>query len=132
MTTPEYSETPAMFRNRPLIFVGAVLLVPAFGAGIVILLVWYLKVISSRLTIIGNDVHYEEGLLSKTHTDIDLTKVRALHVHQRFWQRVFDVGTIEVHTVGDAAAFILEGMPHPGQVRELLRNRLGAAARADR
>lgn len=130
MTSPDYCETPAMFRNRPVLFIASLLLVPVFGLGALILLVWYLTAISTRLTIRGNDVHYEQGLLDKSHTDIDLRKVRALFVRQSLWQRFFDVGTIEVHTEGAASAFVLEGMPHPGRVRDLLRTRLDGRSAA--
>lgn len=123
----DYHASPAMFRNRPLGFILSVALIPAFGVGILILLYWYVKANSIKLTIKGSDVHLERGLLSKEHTDIDLTKIRSVNVRQRFWQRVFGVGTIEVHTVGDAAAFVLDGMPDPNRIRELIKGRLAAS-----
>ena len=120
----DYHSSPAMFRNKPLGFILAVILIPAFGAGILILLFWYVKTNSIKLTIRGSEVHLERGLLSKEHTDIDLNKIRSVNVRQRFWQRVFGVGTIEVHTVGDTAAFVLDGMPEPNRIRELIKGRL--------
>lgn len=117
-----YDESPAMFRNRPLGFILAVLLIPV-GVGVVILIYWYLKVRALRMTIEGDSVHIERGFLSKEQLDIDVKKIRTVVVFQSFWQRIFGVGRIEIFTGGDDAECVLDGMPRPNFVRDYMRTR---------
>lgn len=121
--TPDYDASPAMFRNHPLAFVGAVMLIAAFGLGILILLYWYIKVRSVRLTITGDLIHLSQGIFSKSQTDIDVQEIRSVSVRQGFWQRIFGVGLIEVFTTGDQPEFSLDGMPDPNFVRDHIRGR---------
>lgn len=121
--TPDYDTSPAMFRNHPLIFLGCVVLIAAFGLGILLLLYWYVKARSVRLTITGDAIHLSRGILSKAQTDIDARDVRTVQVRQSFWQRVFSVGTIEIYTTGDSPEISLEGMPDPNRVRDHIRAR---------
>lgn len=121
--TPDYDKSPAMFRNQPLVFAGCVILIAAFGLGILLLLYWYIKVRSVRLTITGDAIHLSRGILSKAQTDIDARDVRTVQVRQSFWQRVFSVGDIEIYTTGDSPEIALQGMPDPNFVRDHIRSR---------
>lgn len=120
---PDYDASPAMFRNNPLAFSGAVILIAAFGLGILILMYWYIKARSVRLTITGDLIHLSRGIFSKAQTDIDIQEVRTVSVRQTFWQRIFGVGLIEVFTTGDQPEFSLDGMPDPNFVRDYIRER---------
>jgi len=123
---PEYDASPAMFRNQPLGFILAVLLIAAFGLGILILLYWYIKTRSVRLTVTGDAIHLSRGILTKEQTDIDVREIRTVLIRQRFWQRIFDVGQIEVFTTGDMPEFSLQGMPDPNFVRDYIRTRMNS------
>lgn len=151
-TQPSYDSHPAMFRNHPLgylivlvlIILPVVLLLlfrdqiagmgdfpPALllastGLGILIMLYWYLKTRATRLRITGDEVHLEEGLLSKRHVDLHVNQIRAVRVYQSFLDRVFRVGQIEVYTTGDQPEFMVGGMPGPNRVRDHVRNRRGS------
>lgn len=120
---PDYDANPAMFRNHPLGFVGAVLLIAAFGLGILILLYWYIKVRSVRLTITGDALHLSRGIFSKEQVDIDVREIRTVHVRQTFWQRVFGVGMIELYTTGDEPELSQDGMPDPNRLRDYIKAR---------
>lgn len=124
MNKPDYEASPAMFRNQPLGFIAAVLLIPVFGAGILILLYWYIKARSVRLTIEGDSIHLSRGILSKEQTDIDIREIRTVLIRQSFWQRIFNVGQIEVYTTGDMPEFSLNGLPDPNFVRDYIRGRI--------
>ena len=151
-TQPSYDSHPAMFRNHPLgyLFVLLLIILPvvllvmfrdqiagmgdfppalllaATGLGILIMLYWYLKTRATRLRITGDEVHLEEGLLSKHHVDLHVNQIRAVRVHQSFLDRVFRVGQIEVYTTGDQPEFLVGGMPGPHRVRDHVRNRRGS------
>lgn len=118
-----YSEHPVMFKNNPLGFIISLLLVPVFGVGLLILLFWYLKCKSSKLTIHENDLLYEKGLLSKERSEVSLHRIRTVTVKQSFFNRIFGVGTIEIYTAGDRPEMTAHGMPDPNRVRELVKAR---------
>lgn len=112
-----------MFRNHPMGFILSVALIAFFGLGILILLYWYVKTKTVKLRIVGDEIELERGLLSKSRVDINLRKIRSVHVDQGFWQRVFGVGALEVYTTGDEPEFALSGMPEPNKVRDYIKNR---------
>jgi uncharacterized membrane protein YdbT with pleckstrin-like domain len=120
---PAYDASPAMFRNHPLWFLGAVLLIAAFGLGILVLLYWYIKVRSVRLTLDGDVMHLSRGIFSKDQIDLGIPEISTVRIRQTFWQRLFGVGAIEVFTSGDVAEISLEGMPNPSFVRDYVRSR---------
>ena len=123
-----YSAHPVMFKNNPLGFIGAILLIPVFGIGIIVFLVWYLRNKSSKLTVTDRDVVYEEGLLSKKRSEINISSVRTVIVNQSFFNRIFGTGTVSLYTAGDSAEIIAAGLPDPNRVRELIKETQAAVA----
>jgi uncharacterized membrane protein YdbT with pleckstrin-like domain len=115
-----YDSNPPMFRNSPLGFIISVLLIPAFGIGIIILLVWYVSTKAQKLTITTQDLLYEKGLLSKSRSELRLTSIRSVRVNQSLFQRIFGTGDVEIFTAGDEAEITAKGMPDPNEIRELI------------
>jgi uncharacterized membrane protein YdbT with pleckstrin-like domain len=109
-----------MFKNHPLGFIVALLLVPVFGIGLLILLGWHLQNKSSKLTVQDNDILYEAGLLSKERSEINISSVRTIKVKQSFFNRIFGVGTIEIYTAGDSPEITARGMPDPNRISVVL------------
>jgi uncharacterized membrane protein YdbT with pleckstrin-like domain len=118
-----YSENPVMFKNNPIGFIVALLLIPVFGIGLLILLGWHLKNKASKLTVDENEILYEKGLLSKERSELKISSVRATKVKQSFFNRIFGVGAIEIYTAGDAPEIVATGMPDPNKIRELIKAR---------
>ncbi|AKH68749.1 hypothetical protein IMCC21906_01070 [Spongiibacter sp. IMCC21906] len=116
----EYSENPSMFRNHPLGFILAVLLIP-IAVGILILMVWYLKCRSTLLEIRGNEIILERGLLNKERTELNISSIRTVKISQTLGNRIFKVGTLSVYTAGDTAEIQVQGMPRPEVFRELVK-----------
>ncbi|HEX5418664.1 MAG TPA: PH domain-containing protein [Gammaproteobacteria bacterium] len=114
-----YEAHPPMFRNHPLGFAVSVLLCPIV-VGIIILIVWYIRVRSETLTITNEELHYETGFLSKSRSEVRLTSIRSVRVHQSLMERIFGTGDIEVFTAGDQPEVTVRGMPNPDRVRELI------------
>lgn len=115
-----YSEHPAMFKNSPFSFMVALLLIPAFGLGLLILLWWYLQVKAAKLTIDDKEIVYEKGLLSKERSEVMISSVRSIKVKQSFFNRIFGVGSIEIYTAGDSPEIVIAGLPDPNKIRELI------------
>src|SRR5690554_1894747 len=118
-----YSENPVMFKNNPIGFIVAVLLIAAFGLGLLILLAWYIKTKALKLTVTENEIVLEKGLLSKEHSEINIDSIRIIRVKQSFFNRIFGVGTIEIFTAGDNPELVAVGMPEPNRIRELVKHR---------
>lgn len=118
-----YAEHPVMFKNNPLGFILSILLIPAFGVGLLILLWWYLQCKGSKLTVKEHDLMYEQGLLSKNRVEFSISSVRTVRVNQSFFNRIFGVGTIEIYTAGDKPEIAAKGLPDPNRVRELIKGR---------
>ena len=125
---PAIDARPVMFRNHPFGFILSLVLIPAFGLGLLILLWWYLQTRSVRLRIDADQVHLERGLLSKSHVDLDIGQIRTVKVDQSFFDRIFRVGRIAVYTTGDNPEFRVNGIPDPNRVREYVRGRREAVA----
>lgn len=121
-----YAEHPAMFKNNPLGFILAVLLIPV-AVGIIILLWWYLQARSSKLTVFENEILFEKGLLSKERAEVNIGIVRTVRVNQSFFNRIFGVGTISIYTAGDNPEIVARGMPDPNRIRELIKLRQNGA-----
>ncbi|MEX1215544.1 PH domain-containing protein [Saccharospirillum sp.] len=119
----KYSEHPSMFKNNPLGFVVAVLLIP-LAIGILILLIWYLKCKSTTLEFTGNDLILERGLLSKDRTELNINSIRTVKVYQTFLNRIFGVGKISVFTAGDTAEIEAAGVPRPHDLRDMIKAHL--------
>jgi uncharacterized membrane protein YdbT with pleckstrin-like domain len=115
-----YEAHPAMFRAHPFWFIVSVLLIAAFGIGIVILVYWYILTRATALTVTDSDILYERGILSKDRTSVSLRHVRSVNVMQSFVNRIFGVGTIQISTAGDEPEFTIADMPDPHVIREAI------------
>ncbi|HUV32685.1 MAG TPA: PH domain-containing protein [Devosiaceae bacterium] len=119
METIRYQAHPPMFRNRPVLFVLSVLLIAAFGLGLLILMWWFVVSRSQTLTITDDELRYEQGILSKARSELRLTSIRSVRVNQTLGQRIFGTGDVEIFTAGDMPEVTLQGMPEPNRIREL-------------
>jgi uncharacterized membrane protein YdbT with pleckstrin-like domain len=115
-----YEAHPAMFRAHPFWFILCVLLIAAFGIGILILLYWYIKTRATALTVTDNELMYERGILSKDRTAVSLKHVRSVHINQGFVNRILGVGTIQISTAGDEPEFTIADMPDPYVIQEAI------------
>ena len=109
-----------MFRNNPLGFILAILLIPV-AVGILILLWWYLQCMSTKLEFVGNDLVLEKGLLSKARMELDVRRIRSVNVYQSFFNRIFGVGKISIYTAGDNPEIEVAGLPNPHELRTLIK-----------
>ena len=116
-----YSEHPVMFKNNPLGFIICLILIPAGGLGLLILLAWHLKNKASKLTVNDNEILFEKGLLSKERSEVNISSVRTTKVKQTFFNLIYGAATTEIYTAGDSPEIIASGMPDPNKIRELIK-----------
>ena len=115
-----YEAHPAMFRAHPFWFILFVLLIAAFGIGIILLLYWYIKTRATALTVTNSELMYERGILSKDRTSVSLKHVRSVSIAQGFVDRILGVGTIQISTAGDEPEFTIADMPDPYVIQEAI------------
>jgi membrane protein YdbS with pleckstrin-like domain len=137
--------SPSMWRNRPLLF-GVFLLgllmglmyhaveqstsdvnatdpqnigkiVMAVFGGLLVL--WWLRCKTTKLTITDDRVVLRHGLLAKHTNEVRAADVRNVQVSQGMLQRLFGVGTLAVSTAGTGGVEILVGgIPAPQRIKE--------------
>jgi membrane protein YdbS with pleckstrin-like domain len=135
----------AMFRARPLLFLGLLLaLIAGVGAAIyfgsvranrgamwagagaaaaaaVWLLAWKIKTFDETLEITTKRIIERTGLLSKRTTEVRHEDVRNIQVSQTFWQRLFNVGRIGISSSAqDDMEIVAVDIPRPGRIREIV------------
>ena len=115
-----YSQNPPMFRNKPISFIITIFLVLFFGLGVLIFLIWYLKCKSTRIIVSDEDLEFEKGLFSKERVELKLNMIRSVKVNQSFIQRILGVGDLEIYSSGDEPEIVVQGMPNPLYLKELL------------
>ena len=120
-----YQAHPAMFRAHPFWFILSVLLIAAFGVGILILIYWYIQTRATALTVTDSDLMYARGILSKERTSVSINHVRSVNVVQSFVNRILGVGTIQISTAGDEPEFTIADMPDPHVIREAIAKAQG-------
>lgn len=108
-----YDAHPAMFRNNPLLFIFLlVTIVGILGIGI-----WWIVSKGKRLAVSDSEILLESGLLAKQRTQLNSSSVRSVRITQSVFQRMFDVGDVEIFSAGDYAEIAVRGMPRPNAVR---------------
>lgn len=117
----EYEAHPAMFRNNPLGFILAVVLIAALGLGLIILLLWWIKCLGITLTVTNQRTTLRTGILSKYTNEVYHTDVRNVQIGQRFFQRIFGVGTIGISSSGESGIEItVKGIPDPDKIKDII------------
>ena len=138
-----YSENPKMPRSKPFLFTLIIILnISGLLAairldqqsfqiiGLVVwlgtatsLLIWYMKIKSTKVSVTKNDILVERGLLRKNRKELSIDKIRTVEVDQDFIDRIFGVGKIKVFTAGDLPEIEVEGLPDPNRIRELVKQK---------
>lgn len=99
-----------------LIGVGFLLLF-AFGLGLILWGIAYIKYKTTELAITNKRVIAKFGFISRRTVEINLNKVESIQVDQTIWGRLFDYGTLIISGAGAPQAPIL-GISEPMKFRK--------------
>jgi uncharacterized membrane protein YdbT with pleckstrin-like domain len=72
----------------------------------------------TRMTISGDKLRYETGILSRTCRTIQLTKVQGVSVNQSFSQRLMGIGTLWFETAGETTQLSMANVDDPQGVAD--------------
>jgi membrane protein YdbS with pleckstrin-like domain len=82
---------------------------------------------TTRYRLTNHRLFIERGLLSRRHDELELIRVDDVSVRQNIVQRLFDVGTVTVLSTDTSnPEQVLEGIPRPLEIKELVRTQVRA------
>jgi uncharacterized membrane protein YdbT with pleckstrin-like domain len=70
------------------------------------------------MTIMGDKLRYESGVLSKSTRNIVVTKVQDVRVEQTLAQRLFRVGNLSIETAGESSRLTILGIDYPQDIAD--------------
>jgi uncharacterized membrane protein YdbT with pleckstrin-like domain len=73
---------------------------------------------SVKMTIAGDKLRYEAGLLSKTTRNIQLSKVQDVRLDQCLGQRMLGVGDISIETSGESSRLEMDNVDTPQAIAD--------------
>jgi len=85
---------------------------------------------SVKMTISGDKLRYETGLMSKSTRIIQLSKVQDVRVIQSLGQRIFGIGDISIETAGENSRLVVQHLDRPQQLAEQITDASGQASSA--
>jgi uncharacterized membrane protein YdbT with pleckstrin-like domain len=89
-----------------------------------VLLLWpaqrHLRLRFTKITVTGDKLRYETGMLSKTTRTIQLSKVQDIRVDQSLGQRLAGVGDISIETAGETSRLVVSSIDDPQAVADHL------------
>lgn len=74
----------------------------------------------TKMTIAGDKLRYEVGMLSKTTRTIQISKIQDVTVLQSLGQRLIGVGTLSIETAGETSRLTIANIDEPRVVAEEL------------
>jgi membrane protein YdbS with pleckstrin-like domain len=66
-----------------------------------------------KLTIMGDRLRFESGLMSKSTRTIELIKVQDVRVDQTLWHRMVGIGNLSLETAGGTSRIEMDGIDQP-------------------
>ncbi len=73
---------------------------------------------SVKITIAGDILRYETGLLSKATRNIQLSKIQDVQVDQSLGQRILGVGDISIETSGESSRLEMDNLDQPQTIAD--------------
>jgi uncharacterized membrane protein YdbT with pleckstrin-like domain len=81
-----------------------------------------------KITIAGDKLRSETGLMSKSTRIIQLSKVQDVRVIQSVSQRIFGVGDVSIETAGENSRLLVANLDGPQQLAEQITELSGQAS----
>lgn len=141
---------PAMFRKRPAVFLGLLILGgagvwgaleagrtehpelawvgwSAAGAVALVYLAWWVRVLHTTLIATTRRIILRQGIFAKATNEVRHADIRNLQVDQGILDRVFRVGDLAASSAGqDGIEIRAWGIPEPQEIVEIVRAHQGA------
>ena len=80
----------------------------------------HIRRLSVKMTLTGDKLRYEAGLLSKTTRSVQLSKIQDVRVDQSIGQRILGVGDISIETSGETSRLEMDNLDRPQAIADEL------------
>lgn len=115
-----YDRPQVMFADAPIRFLICLSLVPLV-IGALMLLVWRVRTLGTRLTVTDRRTTLRQGILRKHVNDVFHTDVRNVQVRQTFFQRLMGTGEVLISSAGQGGIEIhATRIADPCRVRSII------------
>ena len=82
----------------------------------------HISLLSTRLTIDGDNVHLDSGILAKARRSMPLRKLGDVHIEQSLMQRMMGLGNLSISAAGESSKHTIENIDNPQQVCDKILN----------
>ena len=82
----------------------------------------HIALLSTKLTIDGDNVHVDSGILTKERRSMPLRKLGDVHVEQSIMQRMMGLGDLSISAAGEATRHTIENIDSPQAVCDKILN----------
>ena len=72
----------------------------------------------TKLTVTGDRLRYESGILGKSTRTMELAKVQDVRVDQSLGQRMLNLGNLSIETAGETSRMTIGNIDRPNEVAE--------------
>lgn len=112
---------PSMWRTHPIWFTACILLIPAYGVGLVILGIWWLVTYNRELVVTKARSRKRTGILANETTELEHQDVKNIQIQQGAIHSLTGVGTLRLSSAGQAGMELsMHGIQDPEGVRDLV------------
>ena len=80
----------------------------------------HLRLLLTKMTLGGDKLRYESGMLSKSTRTIQMAKIQDVNVHQTLLQRILGLGDLSIETAGEASRLTMSNIDRPQSIAERL------------
>lgn len=122
-----WEESPTM---RDVLFNPFMLIITVLPLGLPLLFIWLRRSLT-RYTLTNERLIVRKGLFSKSVDDIELYRIRDTRAEQSFFERLVNIGRIEVSSTDETGLIVVDKVIAPHDKRESIR-RLAEDAKRQR
>ena len=82
----------------------------------------HIGLLSTKLTLDGDNVHVDSGILTKERRSMPLRKLGDVHVEQSLLQRMMGLGDLSISAAGESIRHTIENIDRPQEVCDKILN----------
>lgn len=80
----------------------------------------HIRLVFTKLTLTGDKLRYESGMLSKSTRTIQVAKIQDVRVDQSIAQRILGLGDLSIETAGESSRLTMTNIDGPQRIAERL------------
>ena len=82
----------------------------------------HVALLSTKLTLDGENIHVDSGILTKERRSMPLRKLGDVHVGQSVMQRMMGLGDLSISAAGESTRHTIENIDRPQEVCDKILN----------